>query len=459
MRYSLFMLIILVLPFGIVHAQEDADAATFAENVVNLLNDGDFDAVVTLYDDTLSDAIDAEQTEMAWESLTNRIGGFEAIEETTVETVEGNQRVTIRAQFNGGLANITITVNSAGEIAGLFFGAAETGRAQQAPPEAPAEATPEPVEEPPYIQPDAFTETEVVVGEGTDFELPGTLALPAGDGPFPVVILLGGSGPTDRDSTVGANTPLRDIAQGLASAGVATLRYDKRPAVYPQAFAGEVFTLQEEYVEDALNAISLVQGYDEIDTEQVYVLGHSLGGEAAPRVATQSDDVAGLILAAPSAVPLHETLLRQVRYLAEIDGEVTEQEQAQLNAIEGFKGQVDALDATLDEETASTYALGVPLGYWVDLRETDPVALTADLEMPVLIVQGARDYQVTVEGDLMRWREGLEDEEDVTINVYDALNHIFMPGEGPGNPQEYQTPGNVAPVVVEDIIAWIASQQ
>src|SRR5437868_1155092 len=74
---------------------------------------------------------------------------------------------------------------------------------------------------------DTFDEREVTVGKG-EWELPGTLGLPKGSGPFPAVVLVQGSGPQDRDETMGVNKPFQDIAWGLASNGIAVLRYDKR---------------------------------------------------------------------------------------------------------------------------------------------------------------------------------------------------------------------------------------
>ena len=74
--------------------------------------------------------------------------------------------------------------------------------------------------------------------------------------------------------------------------------------------------------------------------------------------------------------------------------------------------------------------------------------------MPMLILQGERDYQVTM-ADLEGWRKALSGKSGVTIKSYPTLNHLFMPGEGKSKPSEYEQPGHVADVVVDDIAAWI----
>ncbi|MBO2517903.1 MAG: hypothetical protein CW338_11660 [Clostridiales bacterium] len=115
--------------------------------------------------------------------------------------------------------------------------------------------------------------------------LPGTLTLPAGEGPFPAVILVHGSGPSDRDESIGALKPFRDLAQGLAERGIAVYRYDKRTWVYPvQCAADHGVTLMDETADDAAAAVRLLAEQEAVDPERVFVLGHSLGATAVPAV-------------------------------------------------------------------------------------------------------------------------------------------------------------------------------
>ncbi|MEU6846347.1 hypothetical protein ABZ930_31220 [Streptomyces sp. NPDC046716] len=112
------------------------------------------------------------------------------------------------------------------------------------------------------------------------------------------------------------------------------------------------------------------------------------------------------------------------------------------------------------ELTADTPSSRLPLGlsaaYWLDLRAYDPVATAAQLACPMLILQGGRDYQVTVADDLPGWQRGLADRHEVTIRIHDDVNHLFFSGSGRPDPAEYARPGHVASAVVDDIATWVA---
>ncbi|MCZ7546127.1 MAG: alpha/beta fold hydrolase [Anaerolineae bacterium] len=307
---------------------------------------------------------------------------------------------------------------------------------------------------PPYVDMDAFEEREITFGlEG--WELPGTLTLPVGAGPFPAVVLVHGSGPNDRDETLGPNQPFRNLAWGLASNGVAVLRYDKRTRVYTEELAemGDL-TLDDETVDDALAAVEFLRGVEDIDPARIFVLGHSLGGHAAPRIGARDPDIAGLIILAGFTRPFEDIILEQSNYTAEVDGEVSAVEAARIEAIEAEVARIKALTP---ESDAGGLLLGAPAAYWLDLAAHDPVATAQTLTMPMLILQGERDYQVTM-ADFQNWQDGLGDRDNVTLASYPALNHLFIAGEGVITPEEYAVPGFVAEEVVTEIAAWVLAQ-
>ncbi len=320
--------------------------------------------------------------------------------------------------------------------------------------EAPPREAPSP---PPYSRSDAFREIEVTIG-GEEWPLPGTLAMPVGESPRPALVLVHGSGPNDRDETLGPNKPFRDLAWGLATRGIAVLRYDKRTRVHAarMAAAAGALTVKEETVDDALAAVALLEKTPGIDPDRIFVLGHSLGGMLVPRIAARGPRVAGWIVMAGTTRPLEEVYLEQVRYLVSLDGEITPAEREKIAEIER---QIATLGepAKLAAASPSDLPLGLPAAYWKDLMGWHPAEAAKPIHRPMLILQGGRDYQVTM-ADLANWKAALGARDTVTFKVYPRLDHLFMEGDGPSTPADYARPGHVSKEVVEDIATWILAR-
>jgi len=268
-------------------------------------------------------------------------------------------------------------------------------------------------------------------------------------------VLLAGSGSLDRDETIGRNKPFKDIAWGLAGRGVAVLRFDK----VTHAHAAEIrdargFSLSDEYLPNAAAAVAVLQRHPAIDRERVFVLGHSLGGTVAPRVAEADPSVAGLVLLAGGAQPLHWAIVRQARYLTELNPATAAGSQPVIDALTAKAEMVDSNELS-PSTPVSELPLGAPASYWLDIREYDPAALAATLEKPMLVLQGGRDYQVTVDDDLSRWKAALDGRHGVTVRVYPEFNHLFVAGSGPSSPAEYEPAQHVDPAAVTDIAAWL----
>jgi dipeptidyl aminopeptidase/acylaminoacyl peptidase len=245
------------------------------------------------------------------------------------------------------------------------------------------------------------------------------------------------------------------LSWGLASKGVAVLRYEKRTKQYANQLVEikNEITVEQETIEDAIAAVTLLQSIPEIDKSKIFMLGHSLGGMLIPRIAQKSNQIAGFVIMAGTARPLEDVIYEQFAYIFSLDGQLSEDEKNKLNELEA---QIKMVKSTnLSKDTSSEkLPLEVPASYWLDLRGYDPAKLAADLKKPVLILQGERDYQVTMD-DYKRWKDALSEHQNVTFKLYKNLNHLFIEGEGKSTPSEYEKPGHVHETVVQDITDWI----
>ncbi len=435
---ALLLVLSVALPVP-VSAQDGVDPRAIAQAVLDNLLAGNYEAAAADFDAQMIQAVPVTALQQAWTQVTQLGGSFQKVDQ--VQTVPQGEFVSVvyTLLFERAAIEMIVTVDRNGQVAGLFLRpiASEAGKSW---------------ESPPYADPTAFVEREIIVNEGSAWELPGVLTLPQGDGPFPAVVLVHGSGPNDRDETVGPNKPFADLAHGLASRGIAVLRYDKRTRVYAQAFAGDkAFTVQDEAVDDALAAVALLRQTESVDPARVFVLGHSMGGYLAPRIGAADARIAGLIILAGSTRSLLDSVRMQTEYLARLDGELSEAEEASLAEVEEL---LLATENVQPGDDPAKLLFNAPASYWLDLKEYDPAALATELTMPMLILQGGRDWQVTLD-DFAGWEAALGQRDDVTLRVYPDLNHLFISGEGPGTPEEYEQPGHVAEVVIEDIAQWI----
>jgi dienelactone hydrolase len=418
--------------------------AEVAGHALELARAGRFADLRELFAPALQAMVPPEALQAAWEAELSRQGGpvIAAGPPVTEPGPGGGVEVRIPVTFQHG--TMTVAIGMAGEHNWVTSVQLLPGSAA---------APTAPWQPPPYADPDAFTEAEVTVGDG-ELAVPGALSLPRRDAPVPGVVLLAGSGPQDRDETIGRNKPLRDLAWGLASAGVAVLRFDKVTLAHPGlAAANPEFTLSDEYLPQALAGIRLLGRQESVDPARLFIGGHSLGGTAAPRVAAAAPSVAGLVILAGGAQPLHQAAVRQFRYLADLEPDGG---RAAVDVITRQARAVD--DPGLSAATpASELPFGIPAPYWLDLRGYDPAAAAAGLGRPVLIVQGGRDYQVTVADDLARWQAALAARPQVTIRVYAGDDHLFFPGSGPSSPAGYEPAQHVDPAVVADVAAWLTA--
>jgi len=417
------------------------DLKQAAQNFIRQMVEGDFAGASRLFDSNLVQAFPEAKVKETWLQLIGQVGPFQKIMAYQALDQQENHIVTVSCQFEKAPIDFRLVFNQSGQMSGLNY--------QLAP-------STTPYNPPGYIHTAAFHEVEVTVGSG-EWALPGTLSLPGGAGPFPAVVLVHGSGPQDRDEAIGPNKTFRDLAWGLASQGIAVLRYEKRTKAHSGQFTPERIariTSQEEVIDDALFAVQLLRQTPGIDPGRIYVLGHSLGATLAPRIGQQDPSIAGLIVMAGLTRPLEDTILDQYTYLYSLSGSMTDEQKAELEQLKVKVAR--AKDPNLsDQVPAEDLPLGIHPAYWLDLRGYQPAEVAKSLAMRILVLQGGRDYQVTADGDYPAWQNALGGKRNATLKLYPKLFHLFIEGEGPSTPQEYFVEGHVSDEVIQDIAGWI----
>jgi dienelactone hydrolase len=410
-----------------------------ARDFITLTSSEKYEEAHRMFENKMASSLSKEGLQELWEGIVLQTGALQSITKMRLAEESGYQIVYVTCLFEKSIMDIKIVFDNKAQIAGLWLGNPET-----------TQYTP-----PIYAKSDSFTEEEVTVGaEG--WPLPGTLSLPKGQGPFPAVVLVHGSGPNDRDESIGPNKPLKDLAWGLSSKGIAVLRYDKRTRVHAERLTqlGSDFTVKEEVIDDVLAAIKSLSQAEKVNSQKIVVVGHSLGGSLIPRIVKDAINeglpIAGAVSLAGTPRNLLDLVIEQIEYISKIDGTVDDNE---ATAIQDAQAQVEKIKAGTQGE--NEILLGAPKKYWTDLLEYDPIETAKDIGIPMLFLQGERDYQVLSSKDFEMWKEGLSSRSDIAFKSYPDLNHLFITGKGPSTPAEYELPNNVHSAVIDDIASFI----
>jgi hypothetical protein len=352
-------------------------------------------------------------------------GAVEKIGQPAVSAMGPVSAVAIPVQFAKQTINFTVYINADGQIVQMYL---RPGQAIWTSPD--------------YSKQGAFQARDVTVGSD-EWKLPGTLTYPAGKTASPAVVLVPDSGPSDRDATVIGSKVFRDLAEGLSSRGIAVLRYEKRTRQYAAKISSTSYTIDDETVHDAAEAVALARTEPEVDPKRVFVLGFGVGGFIAPRIAGDDGKLAGLILLGAPEHSLEDWIMETAQSL-----NLTPK---RLDEVKQHIAKVKKLEAG---DTDLAPLMGLPVAYWLDLRGYDAAADAKKLGIPMLILQGGRDFQVgPVEFDA--WKTAMAGRSGVTVKSYPALNHLFVAGEGKSTEDEYRKPGHVSVEVIDDIAKFV----
>ena len=384
------------------------------------------------FDENMKKKVSLADMQQVWANHLRTYGAFDYYKtDITLTAKDGYQIADVPCIFKNGSATLRLTLNTKGEISGFFItdNAAASNSMQ--------------------------LENDIEVTFGSEeYPISGSLTLPDGDGPFPAVILVHGSGPSDRNEQIGPNLPFMDLAEQLSAQGIAVLRYDKRTYLYANQLAQRTdITVQDETIDDVVYALEYLKTVKSVNAEQIYIAGHSLGGYLMPRIAAQTPDAAGYVLLAAAARPLEDLILEQTEYILSLEKGLDDASKEKL--LKQTQDMVTAIKAlTPDDSYAAEQLGGTPASYWLDLQNYDPITEVQNSNKPFLVLQGGRDYQVT-KTDYDLWQSAFDQYSDVHFRFYDNLNHLFMSGTGKSIPDEYQQKNTVDTAVGNDIASFV----
>ena len=434
----------IIMIFAMVGCQktEPLDTAsldTEAKTLVTQLAEGDYAGALEdhAYIAKLQAFFKTTPYENVWSDIQSKLGEFVAIYDTKGISAQNAHAVVVKTAFTESCADISVTFNSKGQIQGFHY--------------KPNTDSPQDHGAPTVQLPQGITERELTFGD--EFPLGGTLTTPDGEGPFPVVILVHGSGPHDRDETVKKIKVFRDMAWGLAQQGVATFRYDKRTYAHPASFTMES-TAYDETAADAIHAAKLMTEQKEIDPNAIVVAGHSLGAIMIPKIAAETPEVSGYVMMAGAVTPLQDLLVIQTEYMMQLDGSLSATDKLNLSSLKGMRDNVNKL--TPDSKLEPKALFNIPKAYWLYIKDYNPAEAAKAIEKPLMVTQGEGDYQVTMD-EFNAIKSTLGDKENVSYKSYPGLSHLFTPAGDPPAPTDYDIEANVDTAVIDDLAEFVKS--
>ena len=305
--------------------------------------------------------------------------------------------------------------------------------------------------------------------------LAGTLTIPPGAGPFPAAVLVGGSGPADRDETIAGHKPFLILADLLTRKGIAVLRYDQRGIA--QSGGNHEQATMEDLASDAEAALRYLKARQEVDPKRIGLIGRSEGGILAAQIAVRAGDLDWLVLLATPATNGERTLLRQSELIARAGGlpeeQIARSQQFDRQAYAAVREEksASALEARLNEliEKSGLNASMPPAALQAQIRlmttpwfreylDFIPAAVLEKVKCPVLALNGDRDLQVDADESVPLLRQAYEKSgnQDFTVLEIQGVNHLFQKAQS-GSPALYGAiEETMAPEVENAISGWLA---
>ena len=430
-----------------------------AQKAVSNLRKGNYTALLKSSSEEFRRQIDADAMSNLMNQVSNQLGSMKSITLLKQEPVQGMVQFSFKALFEKDSLLLLMAVKDK-TIMGLFLKPLEPANAYRTPA---------------YGSGFQLSQKEFTHGV-PGLPLDGQLMWPAryDETRLPVCILIHGSGPNDMDESIGPNKVFMDLALGLCKNGIGTLRYNKRTFQHGQAYADGQITLREEVTDDVRAMVDFAMQQSWVDTNRIYLVGHSQGAIVAPSIMAADKRVAGVVLLCGSAEPLTAILRYQLGWLDSMQsGRISAETRKQQQMLDSF-----GMQEWLQTQPGSRMLMGAPLSWW---HEIDQVFKAEHLHQPgkrSLVLNAGKDYQIppTFYASLQAGcKAGMMEEDtifgDNYLNIgrsvvsrcqareYPELNHMLMPSDGSLKPAEYKRKGlHVDEQLIRDVASWIREQ-
>lgn len=438
MRKIIFFLLVTISFINLSTAQNKSKIKTESDQIINWFKTGEFAKVSNQVEMNYRSYFTPSVFEKDWAELTGTYGKYQSHRYVSLETAGNYNMASCLLQLEYLPFVMNITYNEKWEILSINFVPAHKVYVA-----------------PPYVDVEKFTDNRIVIKNGI-YELEAVLSIPEGKGPFPLVVIVGEAGPTDKDGSYDNNKPYKDIASGLASNGYAVFRMDKRAANYglyliQQKNNYESFTCKEDYLDDLYLALDSLNKIPQIDKDKMIMLGHGQGGMLIPYIFKDKPYFKAGMMLGVNHKRVQEMMIDQYHYLSKVTpGKKYEYDDQIERAIRSMNKKLKPLT----EHHLMPY--DVQATYWIWLNNYPHVKMAKKMKQPLVFFQGGRDYQVSDE-NFELWKSSLTKKKNVSYQYYKKLNHIFFEGETESTYSEYFAKGNIPAYLVQDMIIWLNS--
>lgn len=412
------------------------------KEIIGHFQNGNVDEIYSQFDTNMAKLLSPARLEPIWNQMSRNYGKFNGFGKQDSVSSNGSLVTNTDLDFEKAVINFMLSFNNTdNKITGMYISEQEKKQTE----------TDKELPLPSYIDTTLFTEQEIIVKD--IYDLKGKLTIPKSFNKKIVFVLVHGSGPQNMEGSFGKNKFLQNLAWGLSSNGYATVRYNKLTLQHGSKLAREKpqMTQDDEYNNSILGAFELINNSNELKNCKIVLIGHSQGASAITSF-SKNEDVDGMILLSGSPRKLYDLYTEQLQYIFGLEGGITNSENTILTK---HKEKVEYFNKNKNRIIPrDSLPLELNYEYLIHMDEFDSIENLNESNIPVLVVNGGHDYQVTVK-DFEMWKNGLNKNDNIKFELIDNVNHIFGEIDRMSVPSDYRKYRPIAPILFELIKQWV----